>query len=388
MKIAFASNYLNVHQQPLCHAFCDIIGYNEFKFIATTPFNELRLKSGYEDMNREQFVVRAYEDVNAAKCAVSEADVVIGLPYSTPDILKMRLDSSDRLTFAYSERLLKRGLWFRHLPPKRMRVRNAFTRYDQRKNFHILCASAFTSYDLSLFGFPVDRCWKWGYFPAVPESCTPRVASRSNPSLLWVGRLIRLKRPFAPLQLACRLAESGRSFHLTMVGDGEMRDELSSYIVDHNLSSYVTMTGAVPNAKVHRIMSESDIFLFTSKRDEGWGAVLSEAMANACVPVVSSAIGSVPYLVHNDANGKVFIDGDDEELYRCVVALMGDRDGLVRMGNKARETMTSLWNPRHAAESFVGLVDCLLAGKDPGIVEGPCSPAEVIPDSWFERADG
>lgn len=384
MRIAFVSNYLNVHQAPLCHAFIDALGCEDFRFVATTPFNEQRLKSGYEDMNQQPFVIRAYEDADSAKQVVLDADVVIGLPYGKPDLLRMRLDSGNKLTFVYSERLLKRGRWFSFFLPKRVRVWEGFTRYRRRKCFHVLCASAFTSYDLSLFGFPVERCWKWGYFPVVPESYVPHVENGEPASIVWIGRFIQWKRPYAPLQLASRLLRDGRDFRLTMIGDGEMRDEMASYIVEKGLAENVTMTGAIPNKEVHRIMSESDLFLFTSKRDEGWGAVLNEAMGNGCVPVASSIIGSVPYLVQDGVNGMIYADGDNEGLYRCVSSLLDDREMTIRMSAEAHLTMKELWNPRCAAESFIELAEGLRAGNAPDIHVGPCSPAAVLHDSWLE----
>lgn len=382
MKVVFASNYLNVHQKPFCDEMLSQLGEDGFSFVAGTPFNELRLKSGYEDMNQEAFVIRAYEDSARATCAALEADVLIGIPYSDPDFINQRMRATDKLTFACSERLLKRGLWFRQLPPKRLKVRRGFTRYKGSGNFHVLCASAFTSFDLSLFGFPSERCWKWGYFPKVPTSHVQCTAHADVVSIVWAARFIQWKRPYEPLQLSKRLSEEGRRFHLTMIGDGEMRDELEEYVRDNGLSQHVTMTGAIPNSEVHRILGESDIFLFSSDRNEGWGAVLSEAMGNSCAPVASSLIGSVPYLIQDGVNGRVYPDGDKDALYRCVNEMLDNPEAIRRMGEKAHETMTSLWNPCRAAESIIELSKCLLAGEEPAITDGPCSPASIVKDSY------
>lgn len=388
MKIVLASNYLNVHQRPFCEAMLSALGAGNFTFVASTPFNELRLKSGYEDMNQAPFVVRAYEDYLAAERAVLEADVLIGMPYSNPDLVELRMNKTDGLTFVYSERLLKRGLWFRFFLPKVARVHSAFTKYRDRTNFHVLCASAFTSYDLSLFGFPSSRCWKWGYFPTVTEKHGLNELRETHTTLLWTGRLIQWKRPYWPVVLAERLMHEGRDFHLTMIGDGEMRSELEAYIRDNGLLNHVTMTGSIPNLAVHQIMAKSDIFLFTSNRVEGWGAVLNEAMGNGCVPVASSLIGSVPYLINDGFNGRVFPDGRQEAMYCRVADIVDDREVMHCMGERARSTMTSLWNPKHAVESLIELSDCLLSGEAPSISEGPCSPACIVRDSWYGDGRG
>lgn len=41
-----------------------------------------------------------------------------------------------------------------------------------------------------------------------------------------------------------------------------------------NLNDYVTFTGPVQSDKVRGFMERAGIFLFTSDRQEGWGAVL------------------------------------------------------------------------------------------------------------------
>lgn len=385
MKLTLVSNYLNIHQKPLCDAFVQSIGIDNFSFIACDPFNKARLSSGYTDMNSERYVIRAYEDAEKAKNEAIDADILISIPYASQDFVNLRLSAGNKITFSYSERLLKRGLWFRYFPPKRVKVDKAFSRYMHHDSFHVLCASAFTSYDLSLFGFPSNRCWKWGYFPNLPEIST---SNKVPSSITWVGRLIQWKRPYEPLLMAKRLMHDGRDFHLTMIGNGKMRGELEGFIRKNGLSGSVTIAGSLPNLTVQQIMSKSDIFLFTSSRMEGWGAVLSEAMSNGCAPVASSLIGSVPYLIQDGVNGRVYSDGNEDALYQCVAEMIDDRNATWLMGQKARETMTSLWNPEHAARSLIELSECLLAGDVPTIADGPCSPAGIIKDTWYRGCRG
>jgi glycosyltransferase involved in cell wall biosynthesis len=45
------------------------------------------------------------------------------------------------------------------------------------------------------------------------------------------------------------------------------------------------------------------VFIFTSDRNEGWGAVLNEAMGSGCAVVAADLIGSVPYLIEHKKMG-------------------------------------------------------------------------------------
>lgn len=79
MKVAFVSNFLSSHQQPICDAlFC--MSDVEFQFIALTPISQIRKKMGWDDLNNIDYVIKAYIGVEEKQKAlefVSNADVVI-----------------------------------------------------------------------------------------------------------------------------------------------------------------------------------------------------------------------------------------------------------------------------------------------------------------------
>ena len=62
-------------------------------------------------------------------------------------------------------------------------------------------------------------------------------------------------------------------------------------------------------------MEKTGIFLFTSDRQEGWGAVLNEAMNSGCAVVASHLIGAVPFLKKKKKNGLVYSSGDRKTLF-------------------------------------------------------------------------
>ena len=79
MKVAFFSNFLTHHQLPFCLELYKYLGKN-FRFIATEAIAEEQKSLGYQDLNQQMFVVRAYEDAQQYSEALNwanEADVVI-----------------------------------------------------------------------------------------------------------------------------------------------------------------------------------------------------------------------------------------------------------------------------------------------------------------------
>ena len=100
-----------------------------------------------------------------------------------------------------------------------------------------------------------------------------------------------------------------------------MEVKLSKMIIDEGLSNNVKILGSMSPEKVREYMEQSEIFLFTSDREEGWGAVLNEAMNSACAVVASDAAGSTNFLVVDGENGFLYKSGDIDDLYYKVKLL-------------------------------------------------------------------
>ena len=125
-------------------------------------------------------------------------------------------------------------------------------------------------------------------------------------------------------------------------------------------------------------MERAAIFLFTSDRQEGWGAVVNEAMNSGCAVIASDAAGSVPYLIRDGENGMVYHSGDVEMLTEKIRYLLQNPEEACRLGTGAYETMVTLWNAETAAERFLHMADAAANGMDMNQLydSGPCSPAE------------
>jgi glycosyltransferase involved in cell wall biosynthesis len=393
MKVVFVSNYMVIHQKPFCDAMISLIGADNFAFVACKPLENYRSATGYLDMNNAPCVIKAYESKESlarAQEITIQADVAI-ITIGYPEWLKLRARREGGLTFVYLERLLKIGLWYRFFAyPKYLQAWRNVLSYRNDERFHMLCASAFGSSDLALFTpkFPLDRCWKWGYFPdAAASEIVHRMETPTDcVSILWVARLIGWKRPLLPLKLAERLKSDGYVFHLSLIGGGPLKNKIDKYINKHNLSKCVEVVGVVPNKKVRSYMHHSNILLCTSTRREGWGAVLNEGMSEGCIPVASSMIGSVPYLIKDGINGCVFVDGNINSLVKKVEWLLDNHENWGTMQTNAERTILEIWNARKAACNFLALSRDLIAGNSGKIITiGPGSHAEIIQDSWFKN---
>lgn len=380
MTLTFFSNFLNHHQLPFCLEMIKLLG-DGFKFVATESIPKDRLNMGYEDMNKTyNFVIRSYENRNEYEKALKlslESDVII--TGSAPEIFTAQRMEKNKLTFRYSERVYKKGRWRAVSPRGLKNMLLKHTRYRD-KNLYMLCASAYTAGDFSLVGAYKDKCYKWGYFPEIKEYDIEKLIQRKKKnekiSILWCGRMLKWKHPEKAVYLAQKLKKDGFDFLMTIIGEGEKRAELENFVKNEKLSNEVKILNFMSPEEVRVYMEKSNIYIFTSDYNEGWGAVLNEALNSGCAVVASNAIGSVPFLLDHNKNGMIYKNNSFNDLYNNVKILLKDvklRENISRNGYK---TMIEEWNAKISAKRLIELSKSLLKKEKAVFDKGPCSIIE------------
>lgn len=397
MKIVYFSNFLNHHQKLVS----DVL-YNssdvDYTFIETVPMYDWLKKSGYTDYSQEPYVLKAWENEDNRKKALELAKKVDVAFFGGPEVLVyeiVRARNSNKISFEVSERWLKKG-WLNLLSPRLLKNQWYYHTLFRHKNFYKLCASSFGATDQYKLHSYKGKCFKWGYFTKVDENFEVEVpelgASTSEITpLMWCARFLQWKHPELPILMAKRLKERGYRFVLDMFGSGEKLDDSKELVNNLGLNELVKFRGNMPNADILNQMSKHEIFLFTSDRLEGWGAVANESMSNGCVLVGSSDIGSVPYLVKDGETGMIFKSADwhtgftgsslkvDEQALNSLTDkvewLLNHPLERKEMAINGYKNMRDIWSPVNAAKNMLTLIDCLMNGQDSSIIEGPCSKA-------------
>lgn len=377
MTITFFSNFLLHHQTPFCEAMIRHIG-DGFRFVATKPIPEERLEMGYENLEDAPYAVNAYRDEASYQEAMRlgyESDVVI--IGSAPDAFIEKRLAENKLTFRYSERFFKKFRW--RFDPRVWRMRYKKDIRYRKKNLHMLCASAYTAPDCRfIFSYP-NKTYQWGYFPALEE--VPYDALREKKTrdghinIIWVSRFIKLKHPEEIIRLAKQLKNDRFDFHIEMLGIGELREEYERIVREEGLEKQISFTGPFAPAQVLEHMQKSDIFLFTSDKNEGWGAVMNESMSSACAVVACREIGSVPFLITHGENGLIYDKRGSNSLYHNISRLIQEKDLRERLQKNAYDTIKSVWNADAATERLLRLIDCIQRGEEVPYTDGPCSRA-------------
>ena len=381
MNIAFLSSYFHHHQKYVADELYRITG-KRYHFIVKKSLSDSLIKVGYHEYENEGYLVQSSNGISTeAQNVIDEADVLIVGGQSEKWIHNRK--KQGKVIIRYAERPLKKGIELWKYPVR-------FFRWHRENPkvlpIYMLCSSAFTSADYSKFFLFRNRAYKWGYFPECIRYDVDELFSRKEPTeILWCGRFIDWKHTDDTIRVAEKLKSEGYKFNLSIIGTGPMKDTLQAMISEFNLEDCVHLFDSMSPEEVRKHMEKAGIYLFTSDRQEGWGAVLNESMNSGCAVVASHAIGSVPFLMKNKENGLVYRSGDVDMLYRKTKYLLDNPCEQRRLGRKAYETIVTKWNAEVAASRLVQLSEAILNGEvSPDLFEdGPCSRAELIKDNWF-----
>lgn len=183
----------------------------------------------------------------------------------------------------------------------------------------------------------------------------PELEKNRQPGrIIFVGRLIEEKGVIILLDAAEMLMKKGIAFHLSLVGDGPMRESLVQRVQQQGLAGRVTFLGALPRDRIAEELRGSIVAVVPSLCEEAFGLVALEAVACGCAVVVSRS-GGLPEAVGEC--GKVVEKGDPVMLAHAVEELLLDPAARDRLQESASDHLQ-----RHMPENVAGRYVSLLKG--------------------------
>jgi glycosyltransferase involved in cell wall biosynthesis len=160
------------------------------------------------------------------------------------------------------------------------------------------------------------------------------------PLLITVAVLRQRKGIQYMLETLPSILEAVPDAYYLVVGDGEFRMVLQDYAQRKGINQHVVFTGF--REDIPDLMAISDVFVLPTL-DEALPTVLAEAMA-ACRPIIASAVGGIPEMVEDGANGVLIHPKDPAQLAQACIHLLGNLALARRMGEKGWEIANERFN--------------------------------------------
>ena len=122
---------------------------------------------------------------------------------------------------------------------------------------------------------------------------------------------------------------------LGLVGDGPEKDKILKLIKKLKLQDKVKVYGRIIHNKLPKIYDQYDIFINASKIDNFPGSILEAFSAG--LPVISTNVGGIPYIVKDNITGLLIDSGDYKNLAQKTVYLLKNPEIAQKISKEARK---------------------------------------------------
>jgi glycosyltransferase involved in cell wall biosynthesis len=124
--------------------------------------------------------------------------------------------------------------------------------------------------------------------------------------LVCVAELHPIKRHTVLFEAIAALVFTHPTLRLICIGDGQLRNSLEHWVLEHGLEKHIFLVGSVLEAA--RFLKAFDAFVLASK-SESYGYVLHEA-GLAGVPIIATNVGGIPDIITNNVTGLLVAPDD------------------------------------------------------------------------------
>jgi glycosyltransferase involved in cell wall biosynthesis len=183
------------------------------------------------------------------------------------------------------------------------------------------------------------------------EALIPKVLE-SKIDFVFVGTLVKGKKPLYAIQLIEKLHQKGYAVRLRMYGEGVEREVLEEYVAKHQLESIITLEGNQSKTTVQKAYQDSHFVVLPSD-SEGWPKVIAEGMFWGCVPIATS-VSCVPFMLDYGSRG-VLLEMNLEHDSLLLEAVLKNQADFDSKRNKAAD-----WSRSYTLEVFEQAVEGLI----------------------------
>jgi len=197
----------------------------------------------------------------------------------------------------------------------------------------------------------------------IPPVPVPEVR-RTGIVIGTVGNLRPAKGHTVFLSAAALISKRFPACRFCIVGEGPLRDDLDRHARALGIADVLDMPGFISDPLT--VLASFDVFVLPSLW-EGCPVSLLEAMMLRR-PCVASAVGDVPEILSQGADGVLVPAGDPHALAEAICLLLSDPMLRERLGNNARKTALHRYSASRMVEAHIRFYRTLAAGSPPADV--------------------
>ncbi|MDM7935833.1 MAG: glycosyltransferase [Cyanobium sp. CZS 48M] len=174
-------------------------------------------------------------------------------------------------------------------------------------------------------------------------------AAHDPPRVVMVARLELHKDQPSLIRAAAFLRDRGVTVEVWLVGEGSHRELIEALIAQLDLADRVHLLGM--RRDIPQLLSQSDLFVFAARPDEGFGIAMAEAMA-AGVPIVATDVGACREVLNDGRCGLLVQPGSPQSLAEGISATLADPAAALTRANAARKRASGEFSVAAMAEAY------------------------------------
>jgi glycosyltransferase involved in cell wall biosynthesis len=170
-----------------------------------------------------------------------------------------------------------------------------------------------------------------------------------------LGRLTSQKAYHTLVKAANSLLKTKDNLEFIVAGEGPQLHSLKELTKQYGINDKFHFIGFRSDA-IH-ILRLLDIFVLCSI-DEGLPIVLLEAMSVG-VPVITTNVGEIPFVVQEDYNGLLINKNDTKSLAENIEKLLFDKNLSEKLVSNAKKTVSSQFSISNMCNKYMAIYDSL-----------------------------
>lgn len=223
--------------------------------------------------------------------------------------------------------------------PQRISKNTFFSNLIFKNSYKNIAPSNYLKYEFEKRGYITT------FIPNIleVESYTYKERKEIAPKLLWVRAFKEIYNPTLAIKVLKLLKKEYPKANLCMIGPfvDASYSKTVTLIKEYNLEESVEFTDVLLKEDWHKKSENYDIFINTTNFDNTPISVM-EAMALG-LPVVSTNVGGMPYLIENKIDGLLVNKNNPIEMTDAIIAVLKGKYPVLTL--KAREKVETFnWN--------------------------------------------
>nr|WP_081597021.1 glycosyltransferase family 4 protein [Haloferax sp. BAB-2207] len=185
-----------------------------------------------------------------------------------------------------------------------------------------------------------------------------------TPFVLFVGTITPRKGPDILLDAIRSLEQADNidDFSFVFAGNQEIDIEFATNLIERSteLDTEIHFPGFVSLQELKALFASADVFVLPS-HEEGWGMVITEAMASE-TPIVATDVSGIPHQVNHEENGYLIERGDSSQLSDSIRILIEDRQLRRQMGEESRRIAVEQFSWNSVATQYMSMYNSTVPG--------------------------